>query len=109
MTPAKPEEIAREQIDAQLASSGWVVQDMADLNLAAASGVAVREFSVARGHGQADYLLFVDGQAVGALEAKKVGHTLTGVEGQAVNEKCFRLRDKINELEYEREERTDPR
>jgi len=33
MTPGKPEEIAREQIDAQLASSGWVVQDMADLNL----------------------------------------------------------------------------
>jgi hypothetical protein len=39
MTPAKPEEIAREQIDAQLASSGWVVQDMADLNLSAASDV----------------------------------------------------------------------
>ena len=84
MTPAKPEEIAREQIDAQLASSGWVVQDVADLNLSAASGVAVREFPMARGYGFADYLLFVDGQAVGALEAKKAGHTLTGVEGQAL-------------------------
>ena len=84
MTPAKPEEIAREEIDAQLASSGWVVQDMADLNLSAASGVAAREYPMARGYGFADYLLFVDGQAVGALEAKKVGHTLTGVEGQAL-------------------------
>jgi hypothetical protein len=34
MTPGKPEEIAREDIDAQLVSSGWVVQDMAELNLA---------------------------------------------------------------------------
>jgi creatinine amidohydrolase/Fe(II)-dependent formamide hydrolase-like protein len=55
MTPAKPEEIAREQIDAQVASSGWVVQDMADLNLSAASGVAVREFPMARGYGFADW------------------------------------------------------
>jgi type I restriction enzyme R subunit len=81
MTPPKPEEAAREQIDAQLASSGWVVQDMADLNLAAGPGIAVREYQMARGYGAADYLLFVDGQAVGALEAKKAGHTLTGVEG----------------------------
>jgi hypothetical protein len=35
-----------------------------------------------RGHGFADYLLFVDRQAVGALEAKKVGTPLTGVELQ---------------------------
>jgi len=46
---------------------------MADLNLSAASGVAVREYPMARGYGFADYLLFVDGQAVGALEAKKAG------------------------------------
>jgi type I restriction enzyme R subunit len=97
--PAKPEEIAREQIDAQLASSGWVVQDMDDLNLSAASGVAAREFPMARGHGQANYLLFVDGQTVGALEAQNAGHTLTRVEGQAVKEGYFRLRDRINELE----------
>jgi hypothetical protein len=44
MTPPKPEEVAREEIDAHLASSGWVVQDMADLNLAAKPDVAVREF-----------------------------------------------------------------
>ena len=40
---------------------------------------------MASGHGFADYLLFVDGRPVGALEAKKVGHTLTGVEVQARN------------------------
>ena len=34
-------------------------------------------------HGRADYLLFVDGRAVGVVEAKKEGETLTGVEWQS--------------------------
>ena len=34
------------------------------------------------GHGFADYLLFVEGKAAGVLEAKKAGHSLTGVETQ---------------------------
>ncbi len=84
MTPPRPEEAAREDIDAALIKAGWVVQDMGDLNLAAGVGVAVREFQMARGYGRADYLLFVDGQAVGALEAKKAGHTLIGVEAQVL-------------------------
>ena len=46
-------------------------------------GVAVREFPLKPGHGYADYLLYVDGQAVGVIEAKKEGETLTGVEMQA--------------------------
>lgn len=83
MVRPKPEEAAREKIDAALVAAGWVVQDAHELNLYAAVGVAVREFPMARGHGTADYLLFVDQQAVGALEAKKAGHTLVGVEGQA--------------------------
>ncbi|MFW6031489.1 MAG: DEAD/DEAH box helicase family protein, partial [Myxococcota bacterium] len=79
----KPEQTAREQIDAALERAGWVIQDADEINLGAAQGVAVREFPMASGHGHADYLLFIDGQAVGALEAKKAGHTLSGVEGQA--------------------------
>ena len=35
-----------------------------------------------RGHGQADYLLYGDRKALGVVEAKKVGATLTGVEAQ---------------------------
>ena len=80
MTPPRPEEAAREEIDEALTEAGWVVQDMGDLNLTAGVGVAVREFYMAKGYGRADYLLFVEGQAVGALEAKKAGHTLIGVE-----------------------------
>ncbi len=57
------------------------------MNLSAGSGahraVAVREFPMAPGHGDADYLLFLAGQAVGVVEAKKEGATLTGVESQA--------------------------
>jgi type I restriction enzyme R subunit len=43
------------------------------MNLSATRGVAVREFPLAPGHGFADYLLFVDGKAVGVLEAKPQG------------------------------------
>src|SRR5437870_854794 len=35
------------------------------MNLSAGRGVAVREFKLTTGHGFADYLLFVDGKAVG--------------------------------------------
>ena len=68
------------EIDAQLAACGWVVQDYKSAAVAAARGVAVRE--VPTGAGPADYVLFVDGQAVGVIEAKKAGSTLTGVEPQ---------------------------
>ena len=43
---------------------------------------AVREFVLTPPHGRADYLLLVDGRAVGVLEAKKEGETLTGVAWQ---------------------------
>ena len=78
-----PEEAARQRIDAALTAAGWVVQDHAAANIAASRGVAVREFPLRGGHGTADYLLFVDSQAVGAVEAKKEGETLTGVETQS--------------------------
>ncbi len=81
--PLTPEQRARQAIDAALAAAGWQVQDEDDMNLGGGLGEAVREFPMAKGHGRADYLLFIDGQPVGTLEAKKKGHTLIGVEGQA--------------------------
>jgi type I restriction enzyme R subunit len=53
------------------------------MNLYASQGVAVREFIMATGHGRADYLLFVDQKAVGAIEAKPSGTPLAGVEPQS--------------------------
>ena len=73
------EQLARRDIDTQLAKCGWVVQDVDKVNLAAGPGVAVREVVLDADHGRADYILFVDGKAVGAIEAKPAGHTLTGV------------------------------
>jgi type I restriction enzyme R subunit len=76
-----PEALARQNIDSQLAICGWVIQDMAQLNRFASLGVAVREFTLETG--EADYLLFVDGKAVGVIEAKPEGTTLSGVAEQA--------------------------
>jgi len=45
-------------------------------------GVAIREFPMKSGFEETDYLLYVDGQAVGVIEAKKEGSTLAGFEIQ---------------------------
>ncbi|MEL5849211.1 MAG: type I restriction-modification enzyme R subunit C-terminal domain-containing protein [Candidatus Igneacidithiobacillus chanchocoensis] len=77
-----PETKARQQIDQKLEQAGWVVQDMRQLNLAANLGVAVREYPTDTG--PADYVLFVDRQAVGVIEAKRneAGENLTVAEAQ---------------------------
>jgi type I restriction enzyme, R subunit len=76
-----PEQLAREEIDALLKPCGWDVQDKRAANLAAARGVAVRELTFKTG--APDYTLFVDGKAIGTIEAKPAGHSLTGVEEQS--------------------------
>ena len=81
MANLTPEQEAREQIDALLEAAGWHVQSLNVLNLGASVGVAVREFPLSTG--KADYLLFVDRKAVGVIEAKKVGTTLSHVEDQS--------------------------
>ena len=75
-----PEARARRVIDKMLAGAGWIVQSRAELNLHAGPGVAVRE--VPTPTGPADYILFLDGRACGALEAKPEGVTLSGVVPQ---------------------------
>ena len=61
--------------------AGWDVQDMRDLDFSASRGVAVREFPLEAGF--ADYMLFVDREAVGVVEAKKEGTPLGGVDTQS--------------------------
>ncbi|MGB3478930.1 MAG: type I restriction-modification enzyme R subunit C-terminal domain-containing protein [bacterium] len=73
----KPEEKARQKIDQLLEAAGWKIQDFREINLGASFGVAIREFPLKRG--PTDYLLFVDRVAVGVIEAKPEGHTLSGV------------------------------
>lgn len=78
-----PEEKARLVIDQKLIQSGWVIQDLNELNLSAALGVAVREFPTSTG--EVDYALLIDGIPVGVAEAKRTetGENITTVEGQS--------------------------
>ena len=78
-----PEEKAREIIDEKLKQSGWIVQDMREMNINASLGVAVREFPTSTG--EVDYALFVDGDPVGVIEAKReeLGESITSVEEQS--------------------------
>jgi type I site-specific restriction endonuclease len=78
-----PEQKSRQHIDRQLEQAGWIVQDCAQMNISAGLGVAVREFPLTTGH--ADYMLYADSKAIGVVEAKPKGHTLTGVETQSEN------------------------
>jgi len=79
----KPEDLARADIDRLLKAAGWAVQPYAEANIHAARGVAICNFTLEKGYGFADYMLYVDGKAAGVIEAKKAGHTLSGVEIQS--------------------------
>ena len=74
---------ARKRIDEQLAAAGWIVQGKDAIDVNADLGVAVREFSLEKPHGRVDYLLFVEGQPTGVIEAKAEGTTLVEVEHQS--------------------------
>jgi len=78
---AKPEEEARKNIDILLEDAGWQIQNLDAINLGASFGIAVREFPLDTG--AADYLLFVNRFAVGVIEAKPEGTTLSGVAEQS--------------------------
>ena len=69
MANQNPEQIARDNIDKQLQQCGWVIQEKKNINLYAAPGVAVKEYSTEVG--PADYVLFVDQKPVGVIEAKR--------------------------------------
>jgi len=79
---SSPEELARENIDKLLTDCGWIIQNRRTINLSASRGIAIRE-ALLKDRDEADYLLFVDGKAIGTVEAKPEGHTLIGVEEQS--------------------------
>ncbi len=87
-----PEQVARDAIDAQLRASGWVIQSKDAINFHEGKGQAIREYSTDTG--PADYVLFVDRQPVGVIEAKKetLGHTITSVEDQTADYAAAKLK-----------------
>jgi type I restriction enzyme, R subunit len=85
-----PEQQARQHIDEMLLSAGWVLQHMKRFNPNEAVGVAVREFQTDQG--PADYILFMDGEPVGVIEAKPAGTILSPVEEQSNRYASARLK-----------------
>lgn len=81
MSNQNPEQHARDKIDRLLQAGGWHVCNFGEHNIT--RPCAIREFPLKSGHGHADYLLYLQGKAVGVVEAKKVGYTLKGVEVQS--------------------------
>ena len=64
-----PEEKARIKIDQWFADAGWKVVDREDYE-PTCTAVAIRE-GLLKGNLEADYFLFINGKAVGVLEAKR--------------------------------------
>ena len=86
MTNQNPEQRARDNIDKLLTQSGWKVQDRKDIDFNSGLGIAVREYPT--DIGPVDYVLFVDREPVGIIEAKREeeGHRLTVHEPQQDND-----------------------
>ena len=64
-----PEEKARQKIDRMFRDAGWDVIDREEYS-AGMTAAAIRE-GLLKGHKEADYFLFLNGKAVGVLEAKR--------------------------------------
>jgi type I restriction enzyme, R subunit len=76
------DKVRHELINPLLEKSGWKIQCYKNANPDSAKGVAVEFFQLSKGIGEVDYVLFVNGKAVGVIEAKKIGTTLRGKESQ---------------------------
>src|SRR5881296_1276875 len=87
--PETPEQKARREIDANLRAAGWLVQARDELDLTAGRGIAVCEFPLQAGFGFADYLLYLDRKAVGAVEAV--------ADNGNVDFEVYRIRTRITE------------
>ncbi len=81
-----PEAQSRHVIDSLLQHCGWAVQDRHDIDFSVALGIAVREFPLISGY--ADYMLFVNRQMVGVIEAKKAGIPLSGTGASSLELQC---------------------
>lgn len=76
-----PEQKARQNNETLLSKCGWAVQDYSRLDPSVSRGIPLRELPLKSG--EADYLLLVDRNAVGVIEAKKEGTLLSGVAEQS--------------------------
>lgn len=69
----------RNQIEMRLHAAGWIIQNREEVDLRQSLGVVIRDFPLARGYGAIDYLLHLEGRAVGLVELRSENTPLTGV------------------------------
>jgi type I restriction enzyme R subunit len=81
MPELNPEQEARRKIDEMLIAAGWAVQDYKSVDFCVGKGIALREVPLKSG--RCDYLLLVDRKALGVVEAKKQGTTLSTAADQS--------------------------
>lgn len=72
-----PEALARKKIDDMLKKAGWIVVSRKEYS-PCISAAAIEE-GLLKGNLEADYLLFLEGKAIGVLEAKKESVSLDDV------------------------------
>ena len=87
-----PEQKARDTIDQLLDQSGWKVQSKNKIDFSAGFGIAIREYQT--DVGPADYVLFIDKNPVGVIEAKPEdwGQKITTVEDQSAGYAAAKLK-----------------
>lgn len=99
--PERPEQAARRTIDDAMRAAGWRVQSADAMELSAGLGVAVAELpmgaarqgaSAVGARGFADYVLHLDREPVGVVEAKPHG-MLSGAEQQTMHYAFSEARD----------------
>ncbi|MCM1295454.1 MAG: DEAD/DEAH box helicase family protein [Muribaculaceae bacterium] len=86
-----PEQKARLKIDKMLKEAGWDIVDRKHYN-PAISAVAIEE-GLLKGNLEADYLLFLEGKAVGVLEAKREECDLSDVVAEQAENYTHKLLD----------------
>ena len=87
-----PEQKARDTIDQLLDEAGWKVQSKNEIDFSASFGIAIREYQT--DVGPADYVLFIDKNPVGVIEAKPEdwGQKITTVEEQSAGYAAAKLK-----------------
>ena len=83
MTTSPARRRARNEIDKQLDAAGWEVQSQKALNLRPGPASRYASSLLEKPHGRVDYLLFLNGQPAGVIEAKPEGTPLVEVEHQS--------------------------
>lgn len=64
-----------EKVESLLKLANWSIQDHTKAALKESLGVAVRDYPLARDYGKIDYLLFLEGKAVGLIELQNTTQT----------------------------------